>query len=416
MSKVLLKHGARMTARLIDERTAVHLAASAGSAEVLQEMLRISKIKYETAKADKTSVKKVGLKADAKAEQKTSGETVEDDEVAALLDPDVIDISILAWDYDLPASIFASLSGSTAAVDVLVDAGSSIHKPFHKLPPLAYVLLIEDDEKAASMTRHLLRKGARPTDAVEATIYSGCYSTYSLPEWYYNVFHLFVASGRIALIAAIADECKGNTAVLNSLAFDSISGDAAMASTALTQALASNQVGAAAILVAAGATPDFSQEDWDRLLATLPMQTLFKKYKRVFTAVTDVPIRTFVHPLEASLSACNEGYQLLGGIKLTATRDMFAFGIPMKTLVEQVANLRAELQKDLKLPSATVDTSNRFILPKDPKAEPSFSPEEYLSDWFKWTHHRIGPKPRGPLKYTGNKSQWRNDDLDWLAQ
>ncbi|KAA8645611.1 hypothetical protein EYZ11_003498 [Aspergillus tanneri] len=196
----LVDHGARLTARLADGCTALHLAAARGSVELVRILL--TKSAENEAEQDKNAEIRRGKAAE---EYKCSGD-VEDDstkehrtstttesfvlvqkesndvkEVENLPDdaddnPDIYDINVLSWDSKTSPLHLAILNGHVDVVEELVGSfGADVLLPiklFHSYndSPRAAILNLALTlnlplEKAKAMTEKLLQLGATPTQA-----------------------------------------------------------------------------------------------------------------------------------------------------------------------------------------------------------------------------------------------------------
>jgi ankyrin repeat protein len=199
----LVDGGARMISRMADGKTALHLAAARGHAEIIrilltksneneeeeakkEEMLKMNdKSEPSTAEDEDvdmidqsdavshTSASYVKVEAEKEDEEEdlTTYDTLEEDD-----EPDIYDINVVAWDSRTAPLHLAILHGHTEAVKELVTSfGADILLPVkilneHNRTPLAAILnlvLIHalPFEKAKEMSQTLLDLGASPAQA-----------------------------------------------------------------------------------------------------------------------------------------------------------------------------------------------------------------------------------------------------------
>ncbi|OZJ04813.1 hypothetical protein BZG36_02356 [Bifiguratus adelaidae] len=176
---VLLKYGARMTSRLVDGRAAFHIAAAMGNVNVFREMLRISAENAKKAEEDRLKKKQT---SNANDEDDEDGEVEDEDDgdvvivkkrarleptddisedLVALLEPEVLDLSVATWDEGYTAMFYTVFSGSIETVQLLADAGASMSTTVKNMSLLSAALLIESDARASAMVQALIEKGAR---------------------------------------------------------------------------------------------------------------------------------------------------------------------------------------------------------------------------------------------------------------
>jgi ankyrin repeat protein len=205
----LIDAGARMTWRLLDGRTSLHLAAQLDLPVLVGKLLQRSEINKE--KAEKAEVEKgkgnKEVKA-AKGETQTDGEQAEDirdsseddwdseesdppvvvkkppvktepkpDDGSDILDdkedtPDVFDINAPDWDHAFTPLSYAILYASLPVVEALLAAGANVHLVTKAqgyqalaLHPLSLTMLVEDEVRAAKVAERLLLAGASSSEA-----------------------------------------------------------------------------------------------------------------------------------------------------------------------------------------------------------------------------------------------------------
>lgn len=220
----LIDAGVRMTARVADGRTALHIAAHLGLSVVVEKM--IQKSSENAAKKKKEEELAEAAKAedtdDEKADENDSqGVSSEDDwssgdedtenkketEAAKGLDdnaaipednaeePDIFDINVTDWDFAFTPLAYGILGGSKRTVQILLNAGAdpklatksnvSLAPVIH---PLTIAALNEDEEKSLEVVDQLLRAGATSAQA-DARLFS--------------IFHALVCSGKSLIVEKI---------------------------------------------------------------------------------------------------------------------------------------------------------------------------------------------------------------------
>ncbi|KAL4885830.1 ankyrin repeat-containing domain protein [Aspergillus karnatakaensis] len=207
----LVDNGARLIARVADGKTALHLAAARGSAEIVRILLRKSE-QNEEEEARKEDARKEASKNDKddSASQDTDAEMIshpsddeDDDDDAAHsyatgsfvkvskekeeeqstvpddvgeLDPDIYDINVQAWDTKASPLHLAILNGHVEVVEELVSSfGADVLLPvklvnaYNNSPRAAILTLVLalrlPKESGIAMTEKLLQVGASPAQA-----------------------------------------------------------------------------------------------------------------------------------------------------------------------------------------------------------------------------------------------------------
>jgi hypothetical protein len=217
----LVDAGARMSARLVDGRTALHLAAQLGMPGLIEALLARSAQNAAAAEAEslpaseehkdeddderpssdddwssddaheeRSRAKKDGATKDAPAEAVVSGEVPED----IMDEPDVLDVNLPDWDLAFTPLDFAVASGSLEALDILLRHGAdpaalttgpgataSVH-------PLTLTGLLEDEDTAERLATRLVDAGARSSTADKSSL---------------SLLHRLVLAGKTSLVAHI---------------------------------------------------------------------------------------------------------------------------------------------------------------------------------------------------------------------
>ncbi|KAJ7648214.1 hypothetical protein DFH06DRAFT_1050168, partial [Mycena polygramma] len=294
----LIAAGARMTARLVDGRTALHLAAQHDLLQVAKALLERSAVNAEQAKIagdgvdeEAKQVKHEGMDVDADPDRLSSeddwtseddGMVVSDDEggdesqptrtnikksipvkspsLASIdigdlpedetLLPDVIDINHADWDMAFTALGYAIVFGSLALVDTLLNAGADVNQvaqargSIRAVLPLTLTILPDDEDRTSAIAQRLFLAGASCSAADQMC----------------TIFHRAVAANRPRLVSTFL-RCDSQNAKLaiNHLAVTS-KGVISPLSTAIT--IGSYSV--IASLLAHGAKLAHSDEDIHR--------------------------------------------------------------------------------------------------------------------------------------------------------
>jgi ankyrin repeat protein len=207
ITKLLIDADARMTARLVDGRTSLHLAAQLGEVEIIQMLLQRSEKNAQEAEANGSDSSSDAMDTDTESLPESNPDTdldrpsSEDDwssegsderpvkvsrkEAALPLDdtagalpedseeePDVFDINLPDWDLAFTPLGHAVAAGSLDAVNVLLTAGAdpSVHtKAKHysaeDLHPLTLTLAVEDPDNASRVAARLIMAGAKSSNA-----------------------------------------------------------------------------------------------------------------------------------------------------------------------------------------------------------------------------------------------------------
>lgn len=204
----LLDANARMTARLVDGRTALHLAAQLDLPVVVRKLLERSAVNAEAVKAaeeaaartkdsdnsdhpmdteedqggnedtdmhdssedDWSSIGDNASTGKADKEKEANGDNILEGEEE---EPDVFEVDVQDWDYSLSPLHYAIAAGSPHALDFLLAAGADVklvakvpqlygHKHAH---PLMLTAVAEDEAVACGLVEKLLAAGAFSSEA-----------------------------------------------------------------------------------------------------------------------------------------------------------------------------------------------------------------------------------------------------------
>jgi hypothetical protein len=276
----LIDNDARMTARMVDGRTALHIAARLDLPVVIRKLIERSVINEEKAKEDeeeKTKGKIEAVEETPEEEEDEDEDGDEDDEdephfqkskkaePAAEANgdnavipedeedtPDILDINLADWDLAWPPIFHAITAGSLAALDELIVAGADVkivskftaYNQQIAIHPLTSTILTEGDEKASKIIERLVKAGASSSPA---------------DEWLMSIFYRFVASGRIPLVSTILQVDPNAKAALN---FPAVISNTA--TYPLDSAINSGSHAISALLLAYGAKLNYKEEDLAR--------------------------------------------------------------------------------------------------------------------------------------------------------
>ena len=238
----LIDAGARMTSRLVDGRTALHVAAQLDLPVVVKKLLERSAINDEKAKAEEAAKKEEKEAKDSDAmdvddEDKESSGSDDDEERDSSEDdwssdgedkpakdakktddgqipedekdePDVFDVNVADWDLKFTPLHYAAIFGSLGAIDQLLAAGADPNlatkveaywaKPFH---PLTLTALTRDVHAAGEVVKRLVAGGAKSSQADDDL---------------FTIFHRVVCAGRVEVIEALLSHDPNAKAVINS--------------------------------------------------------------------------------------------------------------------------------------------------------------------------------------------------------
>lgn len=285
----LIDAGARMTSRLVDGRTALHLAAQLNLPIVIRKLLEKSAINAEEAKAEDKHAKGDDDEddpMDGKDEDDTKSRDIEDKEMHDSSDddwssddegddketkkgeteestndagmipedeedvPDVFEIDVQDWDYSLSPLAYAVVAGSTEALELLLAAGANpklVTTPFlvSYAHPLILSAAAEDETLACKTAEKLIAAGAVTSEA---------------DEHLFTILHRSVVVGSPKLLATMLRSDPNSKAVLNIPYMD----DYSSALFPVTSAVVSGSYATLALLLAHGAKIVITEDDFQR--------------------------------------------------------------------------------------------------------------------------------------------------------
>ncbi|KAG9009823.1 hypothetical protein FRB93_005094 [Tulasnella sp. JGI-2019a] len=329
--KDLIQAGSRMTVRLVDGRTSLHLACQLENMEdVISVMLakndQTKKEVEEQRKAKETATgEKVGggietknrmkkvqnsseddwtgqgeheenqdyVDARKKVEPVNEPQSAEEDVLEDINGPDVLDINATDWDHSLTPLGYATLAGSLSVVKILVAAGADCKTPrkaqghgaitFH---PLTLTAFTKDEGIAAQIAAYLVVAGGAISAAAD--------------EERVTVFHRLVAYNRVETVATLL---RVDSSAKTASRFLATNRDKAMSP--MTTSFAGGCRTMVAVLATyGGCRVCIDQEMFDRSIAATP--DLDFRFK-----MGDAFVRNILQPFEASLRNSNELYRLV---------------------------------------------------------------------------------------------------------
>ena len=229
----LIEAGARMSARLVDGRTALHVASHLDMPEVVAKLLEKS---AENAKeeAERVALRKAeepdeGIdddseRASSEDDWSSEGENGKDERVNDRVDegaaipednteePDVLDVNATDWNFAFPPLAYAIISGSKRIVQILLSNGAdpkmATKANDHSIPvmhPLSITTLNEGGGQILEIVDLLLRAGASSSQA-DAQLFS--------------ILHATVCSGKAYIVQKILQADPKAIAAINVPAFD----------------------------------------------------------------------------------------------------------------------------------------------------------------------------------------------------
>ncbi|KAF9647522.1 ankyrin [Thelephora ganbajun] len=308
----LIDAGARMTARLVDGRTALHLAAQLGLGHVIEKLLERSKLnkeKVEEEKATKEAEKGEmaadeddpmgGISKDKEEDAKSEDIEDDDDDDYEVIDreeanegagaganipednedePDILDVDVPDWDFGLTPLGYAIVHGHLEAVDQLLVAGSDPLQPVksnsHDIPithPLSLTILTEDEDVASKIVERLIQAGAVSSTADRALM---------------SVFLRIVTAEKHKLLSTLF---RTDPKAKKLVGFPTIQNGTVIFPT--TAAVANHDFVTLALLLAHGAKVMFKDEDLDLARSTSDDSWLNGDANRVI----QTPVETAIH-------------------------------------------------------------------------------------------------------------------------
>ncbi|KAJ3511469.1 hypothetical protein NLJ89_g4078 [Agrocybe chaxingu] len=376
----LIDAGARLTARLVDGRTPLHLAAqyndltlvcklSEKSAVNLAEDRKKNPKKYEDEEKEKATKAQVDA---AEAERPSSEDdwSSHDDDVECEEDendntqdnidaapgdipedvedePDIINVNEHEWDFGFTPLSYAVLFASNTLIEKLIAEGADINLPTKgtdasnrtPLHPLALTAIREDENEACNVAECLITAGANSSIANDKM---------------WTILHSIVCSGKAKLLATVLRCDKHAESMLNFPSFDWNN-----VIFPVTTAVEKQRYGILAVMLSHNVKLDLQEED-----ITRAFEAASPKYRPSGTDDVKNHVELAYQPVESALLNQDYFVQLLlslgaaYNIGLKGTFDRYASIEERRTILDWVEyainQLSSEIKKlDTKKPSKT---------------------------------------------------------------
>jgi ankyrin repeat protein len=291
----LIDAGARITSRLVDGRTALHLAAQHGLDDVVEKLLERSRANEKAEEEKKVAEEKANVAAEmsgsgmepgnetarassdddwdsdegmeeenpkkkkavkvAKGDMPTvndppvEGENLPEDNEEH---PDILDIHAVDWDLNWSPLVHAIVGGHYGVVDNLLRAGADARTPWktnelyhpHTVYPLSTAIYNEDEKSACRIVERLLEAGASSTALDHSSV---------------SVFHSAVNANALAVVRTMLRVDPNALTALNFLARPGRENAILPLVTAIT--LANRPM--VALLLAYGSVTSITERDFD---------------------------------------------------------------------------------------------------------------------------------------------------------
>ncbi|KAK7044109.1 hypothetical protein VNI00_007826 [Paramarasmius palmivorus] len=400
----LIDNGARITSRLADGRTALHLAAKLDMVDVVKKLLERSKINEELLKKDGGSDEDGDVKMKDQASERPSSEDdwssdsngvismdeddtgdgddedegdegsddVDDDdddeenspkkkteepaqtpaESGALPEdeddePDVFDINAPDWDFAFTPLAYAIIFASMPTIEVLIEAGSDVtlatqakYGNAPALHPLTLTMYRDDEEEASKVAERLILAGANSSTADDSLR---------------TIFMKMIDANKAKIILTLLRVDPKALAVINFPSIDSRYWNA-QARFPLVASIQNTGYPALAALIACGAKLVFEERDVSEALSR-------KSQKNDYYGQPENSLDMAVSPVEVGIACYDDVVQLLiclGADVDLATKEArarYASDRDKRSLLDWVRfgikHARTELKKLNKEKSAT---------------------------------------------------------------
>ncbi|KAH9895597.1 ankyrin [Cubamyces lactineus] len=283
----LIDAGARMTSRLVDGRTALHLAAQLDLAVILRKLLERSAVNAEKAEEEAAAKKAKEMDVMDVDDDDQNDEDEEDDEEGGSSEDDwssedgerrrkkarddksqkpdtaqipeddkdvsdVFDVNLPDWDYAFTPHHYAVAFASLSALDQLLAAGADpklVITPDNRrvtyFHPLTLTLFIRDIDTACEVAKRLFSHGAVSSEADDDL---------------FTVFHRIVYARKPALVDTFLRYDPNAKAVLDAPRV----GSNTETIFPVVSAIGSSSPSTLAVLLAYGAKYVYTEEDWSR--------------------------------------------------------------------------------------------------------------------------------------------------------
>lgn len=284
----LIDAGARMTSRLVDGRTALHLSAQLNLPDVTRKLLEKSALNAEEASAQEEAKlsKEKDYKDDAMDTDDKDEDTLEDDEDEEMRDsseddwasddeggkkkddahgnpadegmipededdvPDVFDIDVQDWDYALSPLDYAIIAGAVPVLELLLAANANpklvtVPHSVCYAHPLILTAAAEDEDMACKTAEKLIAAGAVTSEADDNL---------------FTILHRSILAGRPKLLAAMLRSDPHAKTVMNIPWMD----DWSNVLFPVSSAVHTGSYATLATLLAYGAKIDIAEDEFQR--------------------------------------------------------------------------------------------------------------------------------------------------------
>ncbi|RIA84952.1 ankyrin repeat-containing domain protein [Glomus cerebriforme] len=241
---MLLKHDARIIARMSDGKTVVHLASQYGFLDILELLLQKSDENKKKAQEKEHAKSHLEANNQMKTPKQENQKTNKDDDLIDSFEiieidqtsskdqeqdlgleeeeeqDDIIDLNVGSWDHSLAPLDYAILFGQVEILKRLIKAGANVRRPI-KLQiqknnhyyyraikedkvyfPLLLCLLTQNQQSGLEMATILLENGATPSQ---------------LDYNYNSILHLAVRTGKTQFVKLFFDVDPKSSQIINSL-------------------------------------------------------------------------------------------------------------------------------------------------------------------------------------------------------
>ncbi|TFK59821.1 ankyrin, partial [Pluteus cervinus] len=386
----LIDAGARMTARLVDGRSSLHLAAQYDQRNVIKKLLEKSAVNDDQAKE---AAEKKKQEAEAKKNKKKDEDAMDEDgdvdEEAerdsseddwdseedkkkkkgnedeqekkensgdipddALDEPDVLDVNLPDWDFVFTPLCYAVLSGSPEAVETLITAGADpkfVPKVANGKPlyhPLLVTNLRDDKTQVAKIIERLLLGGASS----------------STSEHSRTIFYRSVVAGNLDVVAALLRHDPNAATVI-----DYPQASVHQMAFPINEAIMRYNYAMVALLLAHGAKPYYSEE-WI-------VQQNFSA--TTYNGIQAISPDKAVQPLEIAFTTQSDVVSLLvalGAPINTAIKEAYAGDPNRLTFLDWVDRCIASITTTFETTQKSIDED------LEKEKEDSETPQDTLAD------------------------------------
>ncbi|KAF8826350.1 hypothetical protein HHX47_DHR5000307 [Lentinula edodes] len=282
----LIDAGARITSRLAEGKTALHIAAQLDQLKVVKKLLERSKMNEDLLKKD----------GDAEEGNDDSGE------------PDVFDINAPDWDLCFTPLSYAILFASLPVIDTLLLSGADAnlattasYPDAPRLHPLLLTVYHSDEEQACSIAERLLQAGAASSAADQGR----------------TILYKMIEAGKTKLVNSLLRLDPKAGVVLNLPSMNMNNGRPTLP---LIAAVQLNNLEMVTTLLAYGANVVFKAEDVVRAQELRNQQNYGNNVSHFINFTLGEPLDQVIHPVEAALCCHTDLIQLLVSVGASINR------------------------------------------------------------------------------------------------